>query len=98
MRKVFSLVAVLVLSISLMSGCFTMNHIVGEGSKTGTTQTARQWYALWGLVPINSVDSKAMAGGATDYSIKTQYTPLDFIINFFTSIVTVESMTVEVTK
>ena len=84
--------------LSTFAGCFTMNHVVGSGAQTGVTQTERQWYALWGLVPINSVDSKTMAGGASNYTVKTEYTPLDFVINIFTSIVTIESMTVEVKK
>jgi len=39
-----------------------------------------------------------MAGGAANYEIKTEQSPLDIIINFFTGIVTVYSRTVTVTK
>lgn len=98
MRTLVKQIAVLAVVTSLLGGCFTMNHVVGEGAKTGVTKTERQWYALWGLVPINTVDSNAMAGSAKEYTIKTEYTPLDFVINIFTSLVTIESMTVEVTK
>ena len=98
MHRFIRQIAVLAVTTVLLGGCFTMNHVVGEGAKTGVTKTDRQWYALWGLVPINTVDTKAMAGSATQYTIKTEYTPLDFVINIFTSFVTIESMTVEVTK
>ena len=98
MTKAIKLLLLTGVLLSTFAGCFTMNHVVGSGAQTGVVQTERQWYALWGLVPINTVDSKAMAGGASNYTVKTEYTPLDFIINIFTSIVSIESMTVEVRK
>ena len=58
----------------------------------------RQWYVLWGLVPIGEVDSATLAGGATDYTIKTEQNVLDVLINFVTSMATVYSRTVSVTK
>jgi hypothetical protein len=98
MHRTFAALVLLAISISLFAGCFTMNHVVGDGSQSGSAKLERQWYVLWGLVPINNVDTKAMADGATNYTIKTEYTPLDFVINIFTSIVSVNSMTVEVKK
>ena len=53
---------------------------------------------LYGLVPINEVDTNAMAGEATDYEIMTQHTGLDVIINIFTGAITVNSRTVIVRK
>ena len=59
---------------------------------------ARQWYVLFGLVPINEVNTNAMAGAATDYEIMTQHTGLDVIINIFTGVISVNSRTVIVRK
>ena len=98
MYKTFAVIVILALVVSSFSGCFTMNHVVGKGSQTGAVQQDRQWYILWGLVPLNKIDTHTMAGGASDYTIKTEYTPLDFLINIVTSLVTIESMTVEVRK
>ena len=95
-KKIF--VVALLICFLLTNGCYTMNHVVGEGAKSGTVVTERQWYILWGLVPLNDIKSKDMAGGATNYTIKTQQSPLDVIINIFTSVVTVYSRTIEVTK
>jgi len=53
---------------------------------------------LFGLVPLNEVDSKALAGGAEDYTITTKFKFVDHVIGFFTSIVTVRPMTVTVQK
>ncbi len=49
-------------------------------------------------MPINDVDSAELADGAADYTIETEQSALDVIINIFTSIVSVYSRTVTVTK
>lgn len=82
----------------LFPGCYSISHTVGDGHKGSNIETARQWYVLWGLVPLNKVDSKDMAKGATDYTIKTEITALDFLISIVTGWVTIYPMTVEVKK
>ena len=49
-----------------MVGCAAHTHQVGAGAQGSETIEARQWYVLWGLVPVNDVDTHAMAAGATD--------------------------------
>ena len=88
----------LIAAMMFVIGCSAHVHTVGNGAQGYNTTEARQWYALWGLVPINNVDTNAMAGGAANYEITTSYTPLDFIINIFTTYVTVSSRTVSVRK
>ncbi|HEY4613496.1 MAG TPA: hypothetical protein VII11_10990 [Bacteroidota bacterium] len=94
MRK---LVCVILASALLFGGCMTHIHVIGEGARSSRiVETDRQWYVLWGLVPINKVDTQEMAKGAKDYTIKTEITPLDFIISFVTSVVSVNCRSVEV--
>lgn len=97
MKNLFK-VSVFVLIIVLLSGCATHTHIVGKGAQTGFTQEARQWYVLWGLVPINNIDTNEMAGDVPDYTIKTEQNAIDVIVNIVTSWFTVYSRTVTVTK
>lgn len=87
-----------VLAVALLAGCAAHTHVIGAGAQGTQTAEQRQWYVLWGLVPINIVDTAAMSGGAHDYTIHTETSVLDFVINIFTSIVTVNSRTVTVTK
>ncbi len=89
-------VALLLIALFTFGGCYTLNHTVGDGAKGSTVQSERQWYILFGLIPLNTVDSKAMAKGAKDYTITSQMTFVDFIIGIFTSIVTVQPHTVQV--
>jgi len=79
-------------------GCAAHQHTIGAGPSSGQTAEARQWYILWGLVPLNEVDSQAMAAGATNYEIQTEQSFLDVVMNIFTGLVTVYSRTVTVTQ
>jgi len=92
--------AALVLLVSLMStGCYTNRHIVGHGAKGFGRISAKQWYAFWGLLPITSDPNiNAMAAGAADYEIRTQFTFVDGLISLVTSLVTIAPRTVEVRK
>jgi hypothetical protein len=98
MKKYISLLA-LTAALSLpMTSCYTMSHQVGNGGTTASETSERQWFILFGLVPINTVDSHAMAGGATDYTVTTEQSVIDVIINIFTSWITVYSREITVTK
>jgi Bor protein len=96
MIRKFALAATLIAALSL-SSCYTMTHQVGSGG-TGVPQSDQQWWILGGLVPLNHVDSHAIAGNATNYTVTTQFKPLDVIISLFTGFVTIYVQTVEVQK
>ncbi len=98
MRKFILMLAAALVMTSSLSGCFTQTHTVGSGAAGANATEKRQWFILFGLVPLNEVDSKTMAGGSANYTIKTQHGVLDVVIGFFTSIVTVYPKTVTVTK
>jgi len=97
MKRLKSLILALIILVSV-SSCFTIEHTVGTGATGTDTVAKKQWYALWGLVAITDVDSKAMAGGAENYTIKTERSFVDGLIGIFTGIVTIYPTTVEVTK
>lgn len=97
MKKYVALLLIVVLIISFV-GCAAHIHKIGVGAKKGIKTEKRQWYALWGLAPLNEIDTRNMAGDAADYEIKTETSPVDIIINFFTGMITVTSRTVTVTK
>ena len=96
LRKVSAIV--LIVSILFVVGCSTHIHKVGNGPQGNDMTEVRQWYVLFGLVPLNEVNTQSMAGGTTDYEIKTEHTVLDFVIGIFTGLVSIHSRTVTVTK
>lgn len=97
MKKLFFTISVISITF-LMTSCYSLEHTVGTGAQGNTTKQQKQWYALWGAVPINKVDSKKMAGDAQNYTIKSQHKFLDYIISGFTACVSITVQTVEVSK
>ena len=98
MRSILIRLSLLFCLVTILPGCFTHNHTVGSGAAGANSTESKQWYILFGLVPLNTVDSKAMAGGAANYTIKTQQSFVDVVIGLFTSFVTIYPQTVTVTK
>lgn len=96
--KYLTKLALLAALVVPLSGCYTFTHQVGTGASGGTETEARQWFILWGLVELNDVDSKQMAGNATNYTVTTEFTFLDVVISFFTSLGTVYVQTVSVER
>ena len=78
------------------TGCFSLTHVVGEGAQGRHVEKQRQWYALWGLVRLNTVDSHELSGGAIDYTVHSKKTPLDALISLGLSPFSVQVQTVVV--
>ncbi|MBN1897354.1 MAG: hypothetical protein JW827_01135 [Spirochaetes bacterium] len=97
MRRMISLGLAFVFMI-VFSGCMAHQHVVGNGAQGGTEQVTKQWYILFGLVPLNDVDTKAMAGTAKNYTIETETSFVDFLISIVTGIVTIYPRSVTVKK
>ena len=84
--------------ILLASACTTHTHSIGNGSQTGETASERQWYAAWGLVAINDVNTDEMSKDVVDYEIKTEQTVLDGFFTGCLGIFTLSCRTVTVTN
>ena len=96
-KKIISILLIGVFA-TLLIGCSVHIHTIGKGPQKGEYAEARQWYILFGLVPLNTVNTAEMAGDATDYEIRTENSALDIIMNIFTSYISVTSRTVTVTR
>lgn len=82
----------------LFSSCMTLTHTVGNGGKFEHVKKKRAVYALFGLVAINKFDSKTLANGAVNYTVKTKFTIVDLLISIPASIVTFHTQTVYVSE
>ncbi len=94
--------AVLVVATTLLIvTCSTHVHTIGTGPETGKQATARQYYLLFGLAPLNTVNTSELTGGAINYEIQTQIGPTDVLIGVASAITIaglVSSRTVTVTQ
>lgn len=88
----------IVILLVVHAGCAAHTHVIGDGAQRGQTMESRQWYVIWGLVPINDVDTHMMAGETADYTITTEINALDFLISVFLGWITISSRTVTVTR
>ena len=74
--KLNSVVALVALGV-LLTSCNATMHTVGTGGKGDCKSVGqydakkKQWYLFWGLLPLNKVDSKDLAGGAQNYTVRT---------------------------
>jgi len=84
LKRATAIGIIAVFAMTLLAGCFTNEHIVGTGAATGYTESAKQWYLLFGLLAVNNVDTKAMSGAAQNYKIITQTSVIDAVISGLT--------------
>jgi hypothetical protein len=67
----------------------------GDGSQSGQETSKRQLWVI-GLVPINEVDTRSMAGDSENYEITTKMTFMDGLISTITyNIITMRTVTVK---
>ena len=98
MKKIF---IISFLTILTFSACSPHTHIVGTGPSSGLENSARQYYILFGLVPLNKVDTNSLIGDATNFSIDTRVGGMDILVGIAAGMIiptTISSRTVTVTK
>lgn len=98
MMKKMALLVVVLLIASFAIGCAAHIHTVGKGPQLNEKRTLRQYYFLWGLIPLNEVDTKAMADDVSDYEIRTKTSFIDVLIGIPAGLITVQTRTVMVIK
>lgn len=101
MKKVLCLLLCMSFVSITLSGCFTLNHTVGNGGSGQEVSSNREWYILWGLVPLNKVDGEKMAlenNLTNNYTVTSQMSFVDCLLNIVTGWVSVYGQTVKVTK
>lgn len=100
MSRSLTRVALVALACAPLAACFTLTHTVGRGpqSPTPVIATETEWFALWGLVPLEPVDSAVLAGPTPDYRVTTKFTAMDVVITAFSSLLTFYRQTVIVEK
>jgi len=65
--------------------CMSSYHTVGAGPTGGEIASAKQWYALWGCLPLGGApDSRTLSGDRVNYRVWTGITTWDVFLNFLT--------------
>ena len=97
MKKI-SLLFLLIVFMGATFSCTKTRLIVGEGSKSGIVNSQKNWYILWGAVPIIEANQEELIGDAKNYEYVTETDLLDSIINAAGIMLSVGTRTVKVIK
>jgi hypothetical protein len=81
-----------------LCGCVVNEHRVGLGATGSGSQSMRQYYILFGLFRTNEVDVQRLASDLTSYTIRSEYSWFDLLIQPLLLPLTMTSRTVTVDK
>lgn len=68
----------------LLTSCYSYTSVVGKGAQGNQKVTKWNHYLIDGLAPVSVSDSKAMADGATDYTVFTRQSFVNGLISGIT--------------
>lgn len=83
-KKTFKMFGLVLLGSTLLTSCYSYTSVVGEGAKGNQEVTKWNHYVVYGLAPVGVSDSKAMADGATDYTVTTKQSFVNGLISGLT--------------
>nr|WP_294893947.1 Bor family protein [uncultured Pedobacter sp.] len=85
MIKNFTKITLMLFSVSvLLTSCYSYTSVVGKGAQGNQKVTKWNHYLIDGLAPVSVSDSKAMADGATDYTVFTRQSFVNGLISGIT--------------
>jgi hypothetical protein len=84
--KKFSIITCVVIIVFMLTSCNAVTHTIGSGGKGNGKPgqydaSKKQLYLFGGLMPLKKVDSKVLAGGAQNYTVRTTTTFVDGLVN-----------------
>lgn len=80
MKRTFKIMTIAFVVSILLTSCYSYTTVVGKGAQGNTQVTKWNHYVIGGLAPVGVSDSKAMADGATDYTVFTRQTFVNGLI------------------
>ncbi len=83
-KNSIKMLAIIFASSMLLTSCYSYTSVVGEGAQG--TDKVQSWnhYVIYGLAPVGVSDSKLMAGGAENYTVKTEQSFVNGLISAIT--------------
>lgn len=83
-KKSMKVMAILFASSMLLTSCYSYTSVVGEGAQGNNEVTKWNHYVIGGLAPVGVSDSKAMAGGAQNYTVHTRQSFVNGLVSALT--------------
>ncbi|HDM89883.1 MAG TPA: hypothetical protein ENG67_01580 [candidate division WOR-3 bacterium] len=100
-------VAALIIAVFMITACATVRveapagadiKLAKEASQVNYIAKKRVFYVLWGLVPVTDNSTAKMIRGKNvkEMRVLTYYDPVDVLVSYFLSWLTIHSKTVEI--
>jgi predicted small secreted protein len=83
-KNSIKMMAIVFASSMLLTSCYTYTSVVGEGAQGNKEIKSWNHYVIYGLAPVGVSDSKAMADGAENYTVKTEQSFVNGLISALT--------------
>ena len=83
-KRKMKMMAVIMAATFMFASCYSYTSVVGSGAQGNTKITSWNHYVIYGLAPVGTSDSKAMAGGAKNYTVHTRQTFINGLISSLT--------------
>ncbi|MDF4203400.1 Bor family protein [Maribacter sp. SA7] len=84
MKNSMKMMAIAFASSILLTSCYSYTSVVGSGAQGNSQKTEWNHYVVYGLAPVGVSDSKAMAGGAENYTVTTKQTFVNGLVSALT--------------
>ena len=84
MKNSMKMMAIAFASSILLTSCYSYTSVVGSGAQGNSETTEWNHYVVYGLAPVGVSDSKAMAGGAENYTVTTKQTVVNGLVSAIT--------------
>jgi len=72
-----------ILACSLTS-CYVHEYTIGNGAQKGISSTKKNHFIINGLASVKTTQPEEMAGEAKDYTVKTRFTLIDYLLRSIT--------------
>ncbi|MDR0306927.1 MAG: hypothetical protein LBI42_08850 [Chitinispirillales bacterium] len=103
--KKFLVAAIIIICCFMITGCYSVKmnanpnnevRLISANDNASFKHTQRQWFALWGLVPLteDGVQKSISNNGLTEVRVSTKYTVIDWLISGVLGSITVGTRTV----
>ncbi|MGO4919493.1 Bor family protein [Maribacter aquivivus] len=84
MKNSMKMMAIAFASSILLTSCYSYTSVVGSGAQGNSETTEWNHYVIYGLAPVGVSDSKAMAGGAENYTVTTRQSFVNGLVSAIT--------------
>jgi len=83
-KKTMKMMTVVFATSLLLTSCYSYTSVVGKGAQGNSKTTKWNHYIFYGLAPVGVSNSKQMANGAENYTVRTRQSFINGLVSSLT--------------